>query len=724
MGKGRDKKKKSQKSKTKETKKELDFDDEKLSKSNKKQKKRIHDDEEEDIDAILNEFNKHQSELFKITEESNCGVPSRRANASWTLNPLNNAEFLLFGGEYYDGQKVFMYNDLFKFNIEKSEWKRITSPNSPAPRSSHQIAITPAGLLFLWGGEFVSPNETSFFHYKDFWMMDLKTNAWEKLDIRGRPPPRSGHRMVVWKHFIVMFGGFYDQNKETKYYDDLWLFDTQEFKWIKVEVGDPKPAARSGFQLLVHGDQICLYGGYCKVALKGKKLQGMVHTDTWTLYMSLDPKNIRWERKKKSKGSLPIARSGCTTVYHKGKGIMFGGVSDIQEDDESLESIVHADLYQYQIDANKWYPISLKKPKQPKKKKAQKSECYGSDDNESEDEKADEDEVIGPTERYNAMMGVSKNILYLFGGIVEKENKEMTLNDLWSLNLDKLDKWNHLIVDERVNELVGEDSEDDDDEDDEDDDDEENDDDDDGEGSDDDGSEANVEEQTSRLSLNESKTNASEEESKPEVVLTEEERLEQAANDPLPGESVSDYYARTSEYWQKIILIEAPKSGKQLRRNAFDRAYKRFHTMLPENKILEEQMRENEALEQLNIAKMKEKADKDKTIAALVLKIDPNSLQVVVEHYLQNVTLEDIVEELPETSPRFIVISYELKHKDGRISYPLAGSSLNNRMCYASTVTQVFTEAGITGKVFDLVEAEELTDDWMVSQLESSKTRP
>ncbi|KAI8901515.1 hypothetical protein BC833DRAFT_577467 [Globomyces pollinis-pini] len=122
---------------------------------------------------------------------------------------------------------------------------------------------------------------------------------------------------------------------------------------------------------------------------------------------------------------------------------------------------------------------------------------------------------------------------------------------------------------------------------------------------------------------------------------------------------------------------------------------------------------------------------KDKTIAALVLKIDPNSLQVVVEHYLQNVSLEDIVEELPETSPRFIVISYELKHKDGRISYPLAGiyynpegSSLNNRMCYASTVTQVFTEAGITGKVFDLVEAEELTDDWMVSQLESSKTRP
>jgi hypothetical protein len=45
-------------------------------------------------------------------------------------------------------------------------------------------------------------------------------------------------------------------------------------------------------------------------------------------------------------------------------------------------------------------------------------------------------------------------------------------------------------------------------------------------------------------------------------------------------------------------------------------------------------------------------------------------------------------------------------------------------MLYASTTTLVFMEAGIVGKVFDLQDADELTDDWLVQKLESSKTRP
>jgi len=34
----------------------------------------------------------------------------------------------------------------------------ISSPNSPGPRSSHQVAIAPTGVLFLFGGEFASPS--------------------------------------------------------------------------------------------------------------------------------------------------------------------------------------------------------------------------------------------------------------------------------------------------------------------------------------------------------------------------------------------------------------------------------------------------------------------------------------------------------------------------------------------------------------------------------------
>ncbi|EUC66104.1 cofilin/tropomyosin-type actin-binding protein [Rhizoctonia solani AG-3 Rhs1AP] len=36
-----------------------------------------------------------------------------------------------------------------------------------------------------------------------------------------------------------------------------------------------------------------------------------------------------------------------------------------------------------------------------------------------------------------------------------------------------------------------------------------------------------------------------------------------------------------------------------------------------------------------------------------------------------NISIEDLAEELPEASPRYVVLSYELKHDDGRTSFPL-----------------------------------------------------
>ena len=249
MGKGRDKKKRAAKVKNGEPKGAKNKE-----KSGVKVRKEADESIEdvENIDELLQEFQKQQLEAFKVTEEINCAFPSRRVNASFTVSTLKPEEIILTGGEFFDGKRVFMYNDHFIYNTEKNEWRKITSPHSPGPRASHQCVASNNGYLFLFGGEFVSPNESNFFHYKDFWMMDLKTNEWEKLEVRNRPSPRSGHRMTKWKHYLVLFGGFFDQVHDTKYFDDLWLFDTQEFKWIEIHAQEPRPTARSGFQFLTH----------------------------------------------------------------------------------------------------------------------------------------------------------------------------------------------------------------------------------------------------------------------------------------------------------------------------------------------------------------------------------------------------------------------------------------------------------------------------------------
>ncbi|KDN49322.1 hypothetical protein RSAG8_02024, partial [Rhizoctonia solani AG-8 WAC10335] len=57
--------------------------------------------------------------------------------------------------------------------------------------------------------------------------------------------------------------------------------------------------------------------------------------------------------------------------------------------------------------------------------------------------------------------------------------------------------------------------------------------------------------------------------------------------------------------------------------------------------------------------------------AALVVKINKQALKMEEVEQFDSISIEELAEELPEASPRYIVLSYELKHDDGRTSFPL-----------------------------------------------------
>ena len=63
----------------------------------------------------------------------------------------------MFGGEYCDGEITIVYNDLFRWNVEKNggEWKRIESINTPPPRCSHQMVYF-KDKVYLFGGEYAT----------------------------------------------------------------------------------------------------------------------------------------------------------------------------------------------------------------------------------------------------------------------------------------------------------------------------------------------------------------------------------------------------------------------------------------------------------------------------------------------------------------------------------------------------------------------------------------
>ena len=114
-----------------------------------------------------------------------CAQPSPRSNFSMTSLP--NGEMLMFGGEYCDGEITIVYNDLFRWNVEKNggEWKRIESINTPPPRCSHQMVYFKE-KVYLFGGEYATLDQ--FHHYRDLWTLEMKTWTWIQHTPSGDVP--------------------------------------------------------------------------------------------------------------------------------------------------------------------------------------------------------------------------------------------------------------------------------------------------------------------------------------------------------------------------------------------------------------------------------------------------------------------------------------------------------------------------------------------------------
>ncbi|KAL3231132.1 Kelch repeat-containing protein 3 [Nakaseomyces bracarensis] len=583
------------------------------------------DDEDMDIEEVLANFKKEQEQFEKISVESVERL-TKRVNPCMIANPSassNKKELLFFGGEYTNPSTstTTFYNDLYTFTPDNNQWKRFTSQNSPMPRSSAAMAAHSSGIALLHGGEFSSPKQNTFYHYSDSWVLDCNTKEWSKIDSKVGPSARSGHRITVWKNFFILHGGFRDLGTSTTYLGDCWLFDITTYKWKQVEFppNHPLPDARSGHSLIPTADGAILWGGYCKIKANKKGYQkGKILSDCWYLKMKSDISGIRWERRKKQ-GFQPSARVGCSMAYHKNRGILFGGVYDYEETEESLESEFFNDLFSYQVESNRWYSLSIKSrkhnannavKKSGKTSKEQEKELKDlldsilqkanlldkTDDDEDEeeisnalakadieDEEGDEESAIEhtiltqlPHPRFNATTAVVDDSLFIYGGIWEQGDKDFMVDSLYSIDLNKIDGvtmyWEDMKDINKAKELGIQDS----DEEDDDEDDDEEDDDDEEEGDDDDDEEEEEEEEEEEI----------------------EEELEYP--DPRPWlphpkafESLRDFYVREGPaFLEWAISNNRDARGKHLKKHSFDLCQDRWWERRDQLRIEEDKLEE------------------------------------------------------------------------------------------------------------------------------------
>ena len=188
----------------------------------------------DDIDAILASIKLLDLRQTTVEIQEDCPKPSPRCNVTWTPTLTQKPEeIVLFGGEVVDGDgKTNVFSDLFRYDVAKNKWRRVKAPNSPPPRSAHQ-AVANGGYIYIFGGEFTSPSQERFHHYRDLWRLDLQENTWENLPNKNGPSARSGHRLVSHPKgkSLLLFGGFYDTGHEIKYYNDLWELVLETMVW-------------------------------------------------------------------------------------------------------------------------------------------------------------------------------------------------------------------------------------------------------------------------------------------------------------------------------------------------------------------------------------------------------------------------------------------------------------------------------------------------------------
>jgi hypothetical protein len=632
------------------------------------------DDEQVDLDAVLAAYAEEQAKHLKVTERSS-DPPGPRTSSTIVASPSNRHELFVFGGEYHDGTAAAFYNDLFVYLIDKGEWHQVVSGNTPLPRSGHASCRGGnTGGVYVSGGEFSSPKQNQFYHYHDFWHLDTDTREWTKLEPRGKgksPPARSGHRMTYFKNYIVLFGGFQDTSQQTKYLNDTWVYDVKENVWHEMKYAGTtqRPDPRSSFSLLPHEAGAVLYGGYSRVkgtATSGGGKQGgkgsgatrnvikpVVHQDSWFLRItppppeaaSDTPPTLRWERRKQPANRPNPIRAGATMAYHKGRGVFFGGVHDVEASEDGIDSEFFNQLFIWNIDRNRFFPLALRRPKAGGAKK-QATQARGGRDR----GKADEEELLRilaaletkgtisgmddddqstlvndedlepesvsskkeyavrfemPHPRFNTQLTVQDDMLYMFGGTFEKKDVEITFSDLYAIDLGKLDGVKELHFVEPVNWNVK--AEESDDEMDEDDDDY----------SDEDGDEDMDVDEEDAPSLS---ITTPAEPAAPPMEETEAEAESSPSNDsnlpfPRPFESRAQFFVRTSQDWQRQIMekqsiggsaqvaaITAEQSIKELRKLAFKMAEERWWDCREEVTKLEDEMEEGGVGEIVNMA--------------------------------------------------------------------------------------------------------------------------
>ena len=127
-------------------------------------------------------------------------------------------------------------------------------------------------LNYCYNCLYVFAGKDGYRYYNDVWCYRLDKRFWDEIidthDNTGvRPNPRYNHTCVVYREYIILFGGkgtINNKSKDLKYFNDIWMFNTTSNRWkeIKYDISDGiYPCGREGHSMNIINDNIFIIGG-------------------------------------------------------------------------------------------------------------------------------------------------------------------------------------------------------------------------------------------------------------------------------------------------------------------------------------------------------------------------------------------------------------------------------------------------------------------------------
>lgn len=144
-----------------------------------------------------------------------------------------------------------IFNDLYLYDIKKSEWKRIfVEGKHLISRTNHCSQVDFKNRLIIWGG--FSLNGLA---YKTYFIDLLQMKIFKPRLTGTIPSPSEFSSCLTFEETFWVFGGI----GEINVVENLFILDLNNFSWSIIDI--KSPSKRQKVSILKRGDELIFFGG-------------------------------------------------------------------------------------------------------------------------------------------------------------------------------------------------------------------------------------------------------------------------------------------------------------------------------------------------------------------------------------------------------------------------------------------------------------------------------